>query len=66
MQGKSPLVQVKEPGNLDMVACRLSSCNQECTKYTCTPADSQAVYRERKKEERLDILTLKAPRKKCI
>ena len=30
---KSPPVQVKEPyGNLDMVTCRLSSCNPECTK----------------------------------
>ena len=36
VQGKSPLVQVKEPySNLDMVTCRLSSCNPECTKYTC-------------------------------
>ena len=39
VQRKSPLVQVKEPyGNLDMVTCRLSSCNHECTKctkYTC-------------------------------
>ena len=35
VQGKSPPVQVKEPyGNLDMVTCRLSSCNPECTKYT--------------------------------
>ena len=34
VQGKSPPVQVKEPyGNLDMVTCRLSSCNPECTKY---------------------------------
>ena len=39
VQGKSPPVQVKEPyGNLDMVTCRLSSCNPECTKYT--PADN--------------------------
>ena len=30
VQGKSPPVQVKEPyGNLDMVTCRLSSCNPE-------------------------------------
>ena len=36
VQGKSSLVQVKEPyGNLDMVTCRLSSCNPECSKYTC-------------------------------
>ena len=36
VQGESPLVQVKEPyGNFDMVTCRLSSCNPECTKYTC-------------------------------
>ena len=33
VQGKSPPVQVKEPySNLDMVTCRLSSCNPECTK----------------------------------
>ena len=33
---ESPLAQVKEPyGNLDMVTCRLSSCNPECTLYTC-------------------------------
>ena len=33
VQGKSHPVQVKEPyGNLDMVYCRLSSCNPECTK----------------------------------
>ena len=32
MQGKSPPVQVKELyGNLDMVTCRLSSCNLEFT-----------------------------------
>ena len=36
VQGKSSSVQVKEPyGNLDMVTCRLSSCNPECTKYIC-------------------------------
>ena len=36
VQGESPLVQVEEPyGNFDMVTCRLSSCNLECTKYTC-------------------------------
>ena len=36
MQGKSPLVQVKEPyGNLGMVTCKLSSSNPECTKHTC-------------------------------
>ena len=35
----APPVQVKEPyGNLDMVTCRLSSCNLECTKYI--PADN--------------------------
>ena len=32
VQGKSPPVQVKEPyGNIDMVTCRISSCNPECT-----------------------------------
>ena len=48
--GKAPPVQVKEPyGNLDMVTCRLSSCNPECTKYTCRKYSKQglAVYRER-------------------
>ena len=36
VQRESPLVEVKEPyGNFDMVTCRLSSCNPECTKYTC-------------------------------
>ena len=36
VQGKLPLVQVKEPySNLDMLTCRLSSCNPGCTKYTC-------------------------------
>ena len=34
--GKVTPVQVKEPyDNLDMVTCRFSSCNPECTKYTC-------------------------------
>ena len=43
VQGESPPVQVKEPyGNLDMVTCRLSSCNLECTKYTIAP--DKAVY----------------------
>ena len=44
-------MQVKEPyGNLDMVTCRLSSCNPECTKYTCQYylKKGLAVYRERK------------------
>ena len=36
VQGKSPPVQVKEVyGYLDMVTCRLSSCNPECTKNNC-------------------------------
>ena len=54
-QGKSPPVQVKEPyGNLDMVTCRLSSCNPECTKYTCRlySKEGLVVYRERKKVKR--------------
>ena len=34
VQGKSSPVQIKEPyGNLDMVTCRISSCNPEFTKY---------------------------------
>ena len=42
----------KEPyGNLDMVTCRLSSCNLECTIYTFR--QRQAVYREREKERYL-------------
>ena len=51
VQGKSPPVQVKEPyDNLDMITCRLSSCNLECTKGTCRYSkEGLAVYRERKK-----------------
>ena len=52
VQGKSPPVQVKEPyGNLEMVTCRLTSCNPECTRYTCLlySKEGPAVYRERKK-----------------
>ena len=38
VQGKSPPVQVKEPySNLDMVTCRLSSCNPS---VQSTPADN--------------------------
>ena len=38
VQGKSPPVQVKEPySNLDMVICRLSSCNPS---VQSTPADN--------------------------
>ena len=41
VQGKLPLVQVKEPcGNLDMVTCTLSSCNAGCTKYTSRESGS--------------------------
>ena len=49
--GESPAVQVKEPyGNFDMVTCRLSSCNPECTKYI--PAKnamraSDNIYKDR-------------------
>ena len=36
VEGNLSFVQVKEPySNLDMLTCRLSSCNPECTKYTC-------------------------------
>ena len=55
VQGKSTPVQVKKPyGNFDMVTCRLSSCNPECTKYTCRyySKEGLAVYRERKKEKK--------------
>ena len=66
VQGKSPPVQVKEPyGNFDMVTCRLSSCNPECTKYTCRQYSKEglAVYRERKKERTMEahILPLHTP-----
>ena len=38
VQGKSPPEQVKEPySNLDMVTCRLSSCNPS---VQSTPADN--------------------------
>ena len=54
VQRETPLVQVKEPyGNLDMVTCRLSSCNPECTS---TPADNtrkrvwQYIEKERKEK----------------
>ena len=47
MQGKLPPVQVKEPnGNLNMVTCRLSSCNPECTKYTCRKRVWQCIEKE--------------------
>ena len=53
VQGKSPPVQVKEPySNLDMVTCRLSSCNPSVQR---TPADNtrkrvwQYIEKERKK-----------------
>ena len=52
VQAESPPVQVKEPyGDLDIVTCRLSSSNPECTKYTCGKYSKEglAVYRERKK-----------------
>ena len=52
VQGKSPPVQVKEHYvNFNVVTCRLSSCNPECTKYTCRyySKEGLAVYRERKK-----------------
>ena len=36
VQEESPPLQIKDSyGNLDMVTCRLSSCNPEGTKYTC-------------------------------
>ena len=45
VQGESPLVQVKEPyRNFDMVTCRLSSCNPECT-----PADNSEHSSQRAK-----------------
>ena len=54
VQGKSPPVQVKEPySNLDMVTCRLSSCNPS---VQSTPAHNtrkrvwQYIEKERKKE----------------
>ena len=53
VQGKSPPVQVKEPySNLDMVTCRLSSCNPS---VQSTPANNtrkrvwQYIEKQRKK-----------------
>ena len=47
VQGKSPPVQVKEPyGNLDMVTCRLSSCNPS---VQSTPGDN--THKRIKKEK---------------
>ena len=52
-------MQVKEPyGNLDMVTCRLSSCNSECTKcipaYNAREVDGQYMEKEKKvKQETL-------------
>ena len=53
VQGKSPIVQVKEAySNLDMVTCRLSSCNLDQVYKVHLPiilaSEGQAVYRERK------------------
>ena len=50
VQGKSPPVQVKEPyGNLDMVTCRLTSCNPECTPaYNTRKRVRQYIEKERK------------------
>ena len=58
VQGKSPPVQVKEPyGNLDMVTCRLSSCNPECTKvHLPIILERGSGSIKRKKEERDDLL----------
>ena len=59
MQGKSPLVQVKERyGNLVMVTCRLHPATRS---VLCSPADnakseSQAVYREREKKRKKLVL----------
>ena len=52
MQGKSPLVQVKEPyGNFDMVECRLILQPKVYNVHLLLMLESerQAVYRERKK-----------------
>ena len=59
MQGKSPLVQVKEPFfNLDRVTCRLSFCSVQSTpadnacegvrQYIGKVLGHQAVYREKR------------------
>ena len=63
VQAKSTPVQVKEPyGNLDMVTCRLSSCNPECTKYTCREYSKEglAVYRERKIKKEAILMSVKS------
>ena len=60
VQGKSSPVQVKEPyGNLDMVTCRLSSCNPECTKYTCGKylKEGLAEYRDRQTDLGIGAVT---------
>ena len=52
VQGKSPLVQVKEHyGNFDMVTCRLSSCKPgvyNAHLLIMLESECQAVFRERK------------------
>ena len=62
VQGKSAPVQVKKPyGNLDMVTCRLSSCNPECKKYTCQQYSQkvwQYIDKERQNIETLQVVKL--------
>ena len=56
VQVKSPPVQVKEPyGNFDMVTCRLSSCKQECTMYTCRQCSKASArqYIEKERERKV-------------
>ena len=65
LRRKSPAVQVKEPySNLDMVTCRLSSCNPECTKYI--PANNALrdnIYIDRGWSSRFQDIS--APSKLC-
>ena len=67
----SPLVQVKESyGNLDMVTCRLSSCNPECKKYipayNAREGVRQYVEKENKVKQDTLFLYLKTKNKNRI
>ena len=60
VQGKSPLVQIKEPyGNLDMVTCRLGMYNVHLS--IMLESEREAVYRERHKTTSNVTTAAKAP-----
>ena len=66
VQGESPPMQVKEPsGNLDMVTCRLSSCNPECAKYTCRQYSKEGLVVYIEKKERIPLKTGARGRENC-